>query len=62
MWRPSERHAEALNNNIEDMYKIDKSVAFIADQVTDQAEEDFTTPDTPEAAKPSFHRNKIKPK
>lgn len=62
LWRPAERHAEALNNEIKDMYEIDKTTAFVADQVIDQAEEDFTTPNTPEAAKPSFHRNKIKSK
>jgi len=62
MWKPSERHAEALSSKIDDMYQVDKPIAFIADQSIDQAEEDFTTPETPEAAKPSFHRNKIKPK
>jgi len=56
--RPAERHAEALNKNIENMYQIHKKTALNADLEADFVEEQYSTDETPPEAKVSSKRKR----
>lgn len=58
LYRPAERHADALNQNIEEMYQIHKKTALNADLEADFVEEQYSTDETPPEAKVSSKRKR----